>query len=338
MPRRVALLLLGCVVGCSNDVAPILPTENSFAYSNAAIMAIAVMSGHQGAGFFDNAIACPRRGVVEYSTDTDGRRAKFTGCDTGNDIVLDGEVVIKGTLNEASTNQSLTVTRGLASQSSLGVTEAIREFSIKSIGFSAGTSPLALRLITSAVRVSAGDVENPLDARTSSTIVLSPVDITIGRLANAANSVDVLTEADVHRLAVRDLMLLANLLFGETQESARAAHQHVLSCGTTDVAPDAQKPAGYVRVTNTWTSCQMEPGVLVSGTFQQAWDTFSATQLTMRITGPITIGGGVPITTFSSIEWTIVPPVTYPGTGEISGTLVVGGKSRTFRYTVAVDD
>ncbi len=339
MSRKAALLLsLGFGVGCSNDVSPILPEENSFLYSNAAIMAVAVMTAHQGTAFFDNAIACPRRGVVEYFNAPNGRRVQFTECDTGNDIVLDGSGLISGKLDETSINQSLVVTGLFSSRNSLGVTQQVGPFSVTHIQFTAGTTPLALRLNTATVRVTAGDAEIPLDSRTSPQNVLAPTGITIGRLPNSANSVDALSTTDVRRLAVRDLMLMANLLFGETIESARGAHQHVTSCGTTDVAPEAQKPAGYVRLTNNWTSCIPENGVLVSGTFQQAWDNFSATQLSMRITGPITIGGGIPMTTFSSIEWTIVPPATYPGNGEISGTLVAGGKSLTFRFTVFLDD
>lgn len=78
--------------------------------------------------------------------------------------------------------------------------------------------------------------------------------------------------------------------------------------------------------------------MLVSGTFQQAWVNFSNTQLAMHITGPITIGGAMPVTTFSAIDWMLIPPATYPGNGQISGTLTANGKSRTFQFSVLLDD
>lgn len=346
MARRVSRLLLSSVVvgslagsltGCSSDSTGIEIPVNSFAYSNAAIMAVAIATAHKGAGPFDNAIACPRRGVVEYYDDASGRRARFNGCDTGNNVVIDGDSYIQGKLDEAGTNQTITSSGGLTVRVN-GLASTVSAFTVAKIAFSAGTTPLATRLKATDMRITSGGVEITLDSRTSPTIVLAPTDITLGRLPNASNSVDALTAADMRQLVMRDLMLLGNLLLNESAEAARGAHQHTLSCGTTDVAPESGKPVGYVKLSNNWNSCVVEPGVLVNGTFQQAWDTFLSTTITMRVTGPVTFGGGIPTTTFSSIVWTITPPTTFPGNMDVSGTLTAGGTSRTFSFTAFVDD
>lgn len=303
-------------------------------------MAVAVATGHNGTAFFDNSLSCARRGVVEYVDIATGRQAIFTGCDTGNDVVLDGTVVISGRPRDTDPAMvtTLNVSAGLRAQTGASASVTLAAFTVASISFDAGTTDLALRLRESSVMVVVDGDTKPLDSRTSAELMLNPTGFTIGRLPNPTGSVNTLTDADLRRLVVHDVFALAHLLFGETIESARGAHSHALTCGTMDVAPDAQQPAGYVRLTNSWTSCVLGSGLLISGNFQQAWDTFSASRMSMRITGPVTFGGGVPVTTFSLIEWSLDIPQTYPGNGEISGRFVANGVSRSFRFTVALDD
>lgn len=339
-----AALISGLLLasGCSD--AP-LPTggESSAAvleYSEAAVMAVAVATGHNGTAFFDNSLPCARRGLVEYVDIAAGRQALFTGCDTGNDVVLDGTVVITGRARDADPSliATLYVSSGLRARTGTGATTSLGSFTIAGIAFDAGTTDLALRLRESSVQLLIGGATAVLDSRTTAEGVLNPPGIVIGRIPNPTGSADALTDADLRRLVVHDVFGLAHLLFGETIESARGAHSHALGCGTTDVAPDAQKPAGYVRLVNAWNSCVLAPGSLFSGNFQQGWDTFSNSRMAMRVTGPVTIGGGVPVTTFSLIEWTLDIPPSYPGNAEISGRIVANGVSRTFRFTVLVDD
>lgn len=333
-----ALLL---VVACGDSPPPTGGDPGSaLEYSQAAVMAVAVATGHNGTGFFDNSLSCARRGVVEYVDVAAGRQAQFTGCDTGNDVVLDGTVVISGRARgtAASLVTTLNVSAGLRARTGIGASTTLAPFTITGIAFDGGTTDLALRLRESSARVVVNGATSPLDSRTTAEQTLDPPGITINRLPNATGSVDALTGADLRRLVVHDVFVLAYLLFGETTESARGAHSHALGCGTVDVAPDAQRPAGYVRLTNAWTACTLSPGLVISGNFQQAWDTFSLSRMSMRVTGPITLGGGVPVTTFSLIEWTLDIPPALPGTGEIFGRFVANGVSRTFRFIVALDD
>ena len=333
-------LLLAASVGCNDSTNPVeVAPVQSLAYSHAAVMAVAVALAGNGVGPFDNSVGCARRGLVEYIEVAAGRQATFTGCDTGNDIVLDGTVVIAGRALDSDPVllKTLSITTGLRQSNAAGSSSTLAAFSVTGISFDAGTTELALRLRESTVRIKEGTNDFPLDSRASAEGILSPATVGINTISNPANNADGLSTVDVRRLAVYDLLQLSYLLFGETLESARGAHTHTLSCGSITVTPEGQQPT-LVRLTNAWNSCDLGAGLFVSGNFQQSWDTFSNSRLSMRITGPITIGGATPNTVYSLIEWTLDLPASLPGNGEFSGRLVSNGVARTFRFNVPLDD
>jgi hypothetical protein len=58
----------------------------------------------------------------------------------------------------------------------------------------------------------------------------------------------------------------------------------------------------------------------------------------MVLTGTISLGGGVPRTSFSRIEWNVSGLTTLPATATISGRLVTASGTRSFSFLVDVDD
>jgi hypothetical protein len=341
---RLSIVALGLSLACggdgNNSLAP-LTIDPLTVRSKVATVAVAIATAGQGHGFFDNFIACPRRGVIDYRNTARGRNATIVGCDVGDGIVLDGTVEVQWTSNGAD-------------RSIITMIDVVGPIHVTLAGAAAGdVDNVVLRGI--AFRGAGNSVESvldrfdfvtarvvvdgqlmPLDGHASVSNVFHPT-LTLDAIPNAGESIDALTEADVRRIALSGATLLAGVLFNETLEVARGDHLHTLPCGTTRVTVD--KGRNLPRLDNTWANCDLS-GLLVSGTFSTEWLELDTTnnRLTMLLSGNTTLGGGVPRVLADRIEWSVSGFSTLPGTMKISGKIVRGTNERAFSYDLLIDD
>src|SRR4051812_34386840 len=83
--------LLG-IAACQHDTTSPLTTGSIDARvaSALSVAGFAVATGGEGHSFFDNHLACLRRGVTTYSNDAAGRIVAFHGCLVAPGVVIDG--------------------------------------------------------------------------------------------------------------------------------------------------------------------------------------------------------------------------------------------------------
>ena len=340
----VAVLTTAC--GSSTEPAPPLPnSERVLVASKVAIAAIAVAVGDQGRSFFDNFLSCPRRGVIDYRNASGGRRATFTGCDLGDGVVLDGSAQIdwtRATADNPATTTALSIDGDLRVRVNGSESFAVGRVDARNITFSlTPTSPtegIPLVDLLSAVRVESGnDAGFPLDSRANPRNVFHPP-VTANAIPNAANSLDALEDRDVKRASYHHMLAIASILFNETLEIQRGTHTHATVCGTVAVTPIVGR--NLPRLNFDWTDCDAGLGSFVGGRFTAEWSEFDAStgRLHMVLDGNITLGGGVPRTTFSHLDWSVGGINSLPTTARISGTMTVANRDRPFEFLVEVDD
>jgi hypothetical protein len=334
---RRAAGLIAFVAGCggggtSPDGAPsLLP-------SKVAILAIAVATGDEGHAFFDNFITCPRRGVIDYINTPLGRRATFSGCDTGDGVVVDGTAELQWvTGGDRSRMSQVEVVGTLRVRGPDGVEVMMDRLSVSGIVFSAPAEPSVMNLVVARVRVTSATSTAPLDDRASPANVFAPTGRGIDAIPNPSGGLDVLTEADLKSIAYGTGMRLARLLFDETLESQRGEHEHVIACGSTRVIPESTTQ--LVRLENTWNACDLSGGIVVSGSFVQRWTAFDGAsgRLAMTVDGQPILGGNVPRVALTRLEWSITA-LSSPGAVRISGRLVTASAERMFSFEVITDD
>jgi hypothetical protein len=330
----VATGLLGA---CGGDTAGPVQAPGPTA-SKVAVLAIAVATGDEGRAFFDNFIPCPRRGVIDYTNTPAGRRATFSGCDAGDGVVVDGDAEVRWV--EAGNRERIArieVGGVLRVRTGDGGEVTVNELTVTGVSFASSTEPSVLNLVTDPVRVTALGATTPLDPRASPANVFAPAGRSMDAIPNPSGSLDALTDVDLKAIAYGAAMRLASLLFDETLESQRGEHDHQLPCGRVHVIPDPS--TRLVRIENTWTSCDLESGIFVGGTFTQRWAEFDGPsgRLSMVIEGQPALGGNVPRIVLSRYEWSVTALPT-PGMTRFSGRLVAGGRERTFSFDVRTDD
>lgn len=340
LPRLAATLLTAFVVGCgdASSTAPLTPGNISVA-SKLATVAVAVATGREGVAFFDNFLPCPRRGVIDYRNSDHGRFATFSGCDVGDGIVIDGTTEIRWTTPGADRTHIATIdipgplhvtTVGGAPLDVGGIT-------ISNIAFSATPNPALPsvdRFLYASARVTiAGETFTP-------NMLADPARVfVIGLSLDALPSVpvDALTDADMKRLAYHAAIGLTSLLFNETEEIQRGNHTHTLDCGTMRVTVDPAKNLPTLDM--NWNACDVGQGMIISGTFTVDWTQidFQSGAIAMRVVGSMTVGGGLPRTTVTRLDWSLSGIQSYPANAHMT-MQIVGDKQRSFSVNLVLDD
>jgi hypothetical protein len=322
--------------------------QTSLVASKLAVLAVGVATAEEGHSFFDNSLPCPRRGVIDYRNTPRGREATFSGCDAGDGVVVDGTAEVRWTQPGADRSRISAIELAPGVPGAPGLTVRVADaapaaagpVAVTGITFSPpapNTEPAVEWLDVAPVRVTAGGATTPLDERATPARVFRPA-LTIDALPNPAGSPDALTEADLKRVAYHGAMALASILLNETLEVQRGPHTHTEPCGTMRVTPD---PATLLtRLDMAWSACEVGYGLFESGTFAVEWAEFDprAGRLTMVVQGALTLGGGVPRTTLSRLEWTVSGLGTFPARARIAGRLVGGGRERAYAFELVVDD
>jgi hypothetical protein len=323
--------------GCSGDgTAP--QTAPNLIASKVAVLGVAIATGGEGHSFFDNYIACPRRGVINYVNSPTGRIATVSGCDTGDGVVIDGNTEIRWVSgSDRSRITQIVVSGALRARDATGSEAAVGNVTVTGISFTAPSEPTVLTLVVAPVRVTFDGATAPLESRASPANVFAPTGRGIDAIANPTGSLGALTEVDLKTIAYGTGIRLASLLFGETLESQRGEHDHAIPCGTLHVAPDTSP--GLVRLDNSWNSCDLDEGIFVSGTFSQRWTAFdgAAGRLAMVVDGQLVLGGNLPRIALTRLEWSITALST-PNTVRIAGTLVGATGTRSFSFDLLIDD
>jgi hypothetical protein len=347
-----AVVIVGLLTGCGDDdnspAGPDgeAPPETSLLASKLAVLSIAVATGPEGRSFFDNFLACPRRGVVNYHNTIAGRRATFSGCDVGDGVTVDGTAELRWVGANLSSDRSqltrLELSGPLTVRGEGGGAADVDAMRVEGIAFRAPSpsddEPAVNRLLIESLRVTVLGTTVAVDDRGTPERLFQPT-LDLNTLPNPTNSLAVLTEADVKRVAYDAAMTLASILFDELIEIQRGPHTHTNPCGTLRVTPDAARTT--TRLEYAWTGCPLPGGLVLEGTFTQdvAPGTDLRTALAMVVTGQLTIGGGVPRTTLTRLEWAIGGLGSLPANATIRGTLVAaGGQQRPFAFTLTVDD
>ena len=343
----VVALLTGC--GDDNDSAAGpnggSPPETSLIASKLAVLAVAVATGPEGRSFFDNFLACPRRGVVNYHNTAAGRRATLSGCNVGDGMTVDGTVELRWVGPNLSLDRyrltRLELSGPLTVSVEGGGTAEVDAMRVEGIGFRAPANedePAVNRLVLESLRVTVLGTTVGVDARGNPERVFQPT-LDLNTIANPTNSLAVLTQADLKRIAYDAAMTLAGILVDELLEVQRGPHTHTTPCGTVRVTPDAARMTTHLDF--TWTACRLPGGLVLDGTFTQdvAPGTDLRDRLAMVVAGQFTIGGGVPRTALTRLEWAVSGLRSLPADAAIQGTLTAaGGQQRPFAFTVTVDD
>jgi hypothetical protein len=333
----VTTLATGCS-GASDPGAPAASQDPQLVASKLATLAVGVAVAGQGRGFFDNFLPCPRRGIIDYRNTPRGRQAVFTGCDAGDGVVVDGvaELGITPTPGDGRpvTEVDLEGPLRVGANAASSTVDRIR---VSGIAFTTVDSPVIDALVPERVRIAAFGQTTTLDSRAYPATVFRPP-LTIDAIPNAANSLEVLTGADLKRIAYHGALALASVLFDETLEIQRGEHVHTEPCGTLRVAPISG--TNLPRMTANWNSCDVRHGLFESGAFTAEWSEFNGQtgRLAMVVQGSLTLGGGVPKVTVSRLEWSVSGVADLPGTIRITGRLVSGAQQRTFAFELTVDD
>lgn len=355
MPRPLHLVLIASFLlpfaGCDDVTRPTLdPVTAEIADRIAgpvSFVAFAVASSSQGHSFFDNFLPIPRRGVVHYVNTPTGRSVTFYGCDLGGGIVLDGhgELVWVGEglaperdlfchytgpcLSGFRWTGRITVT--LDGQK----TVAITEFSVIDL---ATVTPFGELPHPVSVTVALAGFTIPVDDPDLYLGIFDTTGIEPDSLPNPSGSLDALTSADLHRLAYDEGLYLTYLLFNEMSE-VLADHTHELACGTMQVTFDADR---FADVTSSWSDCPRQ-GTFYTGDFSFEFDPegtdLNVPSLDMKLSGDLTLGGGLPTVRLAAWEWRATFPQGFPGTMQVSMVLDgYAGGQRTFTESVLVDD
>ncbi|HEV2735684.1 MAG TPA: hypothetical protein VGV85_12640 [Longimicrobiaceae bacterium] len=333
------VLLLG---GCSDGDAtgPADRGRAELVGSKLAVLAVAVATGPQGRSFFDNFLPCPRRGVVDYHNTPAGRRATFSGCELGDGVTVDGSAELRWTAPNADRRQvrRIELEGSLAVAVDGGAPVRVERLTVEGISFADPARPAVDGVELAALRVTLLGVTTTVDDRGAPRRLFQPEGLTIDAIPNPSNSLAVLTEADLKRIAYHGGMTLAEVLFNESLEIQRGEHSHQNACGTLGVVPDpaTRRP----HLTYAWSACPIGGGLFVEGAFTQRWTDLDpwTGRLAMVVQGRTTLGGGLPRVTLDRLEWSVSGVSSFPANARISGRLVAGAQERSFSFDLVLDD
>jgi hypothetical protein len=317
------------------------------------VMALAIAAASQGASFFDNALPCVRRGVVTYRNTPLGRAVTFHGCDLGEGIVVSGS----GELRWAGSG--LAAERGEFFCGSGGCPAALawsgdlrfdvqgadvvelNEFRIENLTLGADGGLFPEEFVDElssgpgfvSMTVAIAGAELLVDDRALPSELFDTSGLTLVSLPNPSGSLSALTEVDMRRLALASFMDLAAFLTDETIDP-RGSHEHELPCGVFRVEPGGQ---GLPVIEADLSACDLA-GVVYDGVFRFQWEEFGIDGGTMIMEGSWELGGGVPNVEVERVRWTVEilgPPLE---TIRVRGELQGSADSRTFDFTLLVDD
>ncbi|MEP6495240.1 MAG: hypothetical protein ABJF01_21315 [bacterium] len=337
-----ATLLLACSLAACGDGTATAPLShgNVSVASKLATVAVAIATASEGAGFFDNYLPCPRRGIVDYRNSDHGRLATFSGCDLGDGIVVDGSTELRWTTPGADRSRivAIDIPGTLRVTTVGGQPLDVAGVSVSSIAFSAATipntPPAVERFQYALARVTIGDETFTPNA------LADPARVFVSGLsldAIPAVTIDALTDADMKRLAYHAAIALAAVLFDET-EDVRASHIHTLRCGTIRVTADPVRNLPTLDM--NWNACDLGQGLIISGSFTVDWAQFDVQTgaIAMRVVGPMTLGGGLPRTDLTRLDWSLSGVGAFPANAHMTMQIAGGGKQRSFSVNFVLDD
>lgn len=95
-----------------------------------------------------------------------------------------------------------------------------------------------------------------------------------------------------------------------------------------------------MRLENDWNTGPIGAGLFVSGTFTLKWREIDPTagRRAMVVGEPFTVGGGLPRTTRTRLEWTVSGVASLPAAVRIAGVVAAGGSERLFTFGLVLDD
>jgi len=361
MKRLLCVLAVGEAVafaGCGDGDGVTDPTNLSTTQierlsSRLGIAAVAVAAGSEGHGFLDNYVACPRRGVIDYSNTAGGRRVTFSGCDLGDGVVVDGSGELQWAqpasvsdrapfCRESATGYSCAT--DLEWQGALAVTVdgsrvTVGSFTVTGLSMASGGVHFPNDLPIESPGLSSMQVKTLQTTTTvnDASLVTSVFDplLTIGAIPNPSNDLAVLTEADLKRIAFQGALELVAQIFFETLDWY-SPHTHDLGCGTSEVVVND----GYPEMINSWSDCE-SAGTHYSGNFTVKWDVpsmMAGSQLAVLVEGELTLGGGLPTIVLEHLTWSIEFDRDLSDETRFSGSLRTATGSRTFDFRIIMDD
>jgi hypothetical protein len=284
--------------------------------------------------------------VVDYHNTAEGRRATFSGCNVGDGATVDGTAELRWVGDNLSPNRAqlsrLELTGPVTVQDEGGRAVEVGTMRVEGIAFRAPSpnveKPAVERLLLESLRVTVMGTTVGVDARGRPERLFRPTGLDLNTIPNPTNSLSVLTDADVKRIVYDAAVTLAGILVDELLE-IRPAHTHTTACGTLRVTPDAARATTHLEY--AWTACPLPGGLVLDGTFTQdvAPGTDLRAGLAMVVAGQFTLGGGVPRTALTRLEWAVTGVRPLPANATIRGTLAtVGSQQRAFAFAVMLDD
>lgn len=330
-------------LGCGSDDSPSEPTAGTDAAlvaSKLATVAVAVALGPQGRSFLDNFVSCPRRGVISYYNTSAGRSATFHGCDPGDGVVIDGVAEVRwigpGLSGDRRLKERLQLVGPLTVRLR-GRAVEVGTLALDGIGFGAAELPSVYDLARDALRATLDGEEQTLTGAADPVHIFNPTGLELNTLPNPAGRLAALGEPDLKRVAYHLASELADVLINELLEVQRGEHAHSFACGTLHVKPDPV--ALTTHLTYDVQDCPVE-GTVLDGRFEQDVTVLdmAAGRFGMVVYGDVRIGGGVPRTSFTRLEWDISGLNGDPWHARIAGVLLNGAERRDFSFDVVLDD
>jgi len=295
--------------------------------SRLSVMTLAVAISREGRGAFDNYLPAVRRGVINYYNTPAGRHATFSRCNLGDGVVIDGEGELKwvgaGLSGDRNTITKIVWEGTLKAVIDEVAAVQINDFIIDPLAFTvndkidpaefafaAGDTLDQMQLDSLTVSLQ-GEIFTVTDG-TLPAQVFETTGMSTNSIPNPDNSLSVLTEADVKRIAYHGAMILVRFLVNETLEVGRGDHTHELDCGTSAVTVKADNTP---HIDNTWNQCDIGLGLFIDGTFSLDWENldYNSGTLPMVVEGDLRIGGGIPVIVIKRLEWTLIGANDLPG-------------------------
>lgn len=344
--RRVRTFALGALLAvataaaaaCGSDGPTVPPAASPGAQqlmaTKLAALAVTIATGSEGHGPLDNFIGCTRRGVVDYTNTPSGRRATVAGCNLGDSVVVDGDLEVRW----VSGGDRAQIRRiELVGPFTIRVADTVRTVStavVDQVSFSSAPQSLGTARLDR-IRVSVFDSTFAPDVRALDYRVFGPFGLTLNSIPGSTGTPSGLEPEDARRIAFQLGTLFLTVAL---DESGRPPHTTPLNCGIIEVAPPEGSDTNVVRFQVN--GCDFGRELLVSGDFTMdlADATFTDEGATYVVSGPMTLGGGVPRTMLDGFEWAIVIPGGLPGDAAITMTLVDGQNRWEYNYSVPLDD
>lgn len=299
-----------------------------------AIALIAVATGSKGHGPLDNYVLCARRGVINYYNTADNIRvAEATGCDLGDGVILDGKATVELTGGPLYPPPLRPLGVRVTSSSLTAGTTSIKAFEISDVRYTSESADIRTLKADSLRITMNGKTVQPSGATYAA--VLGPP-TTIDAIPNPSNSLQVLIEADLKRLAFDAGLAMAWYAVNKVRLADPGPGQTMQSsCGTSQIKWDAQ--LGRTYFDHNWPGCPFGGGMHIGGVFEHKLSEFSNSVLGTSMRGQIKLGGSVPTITLTQFDWSL----TYGQGGQLSrftGRIATATAERSFSFDIMLDD